>query len=536
MKIIITGPKCSGKSTVGLETAKRTDITFYETDGLVEDFYEQRHHQKLSYYEIYEKLGESAFRKYEKDAVRKAAELDWCILSVGGATLLDPDSKRLLRNDSVIVLLKAEPELLWQRLKNNARSRYMNHPNPKENFLNLVRMKMEALEPFADITLDVTDESEVADKLIDSIGDYFAVLSKSPNTTGQIIRATTFGESHGPAIGVVLDGLKPGIEISADEIQAELDRRRPGQSNVSTPRTETDTIKILSGVFEGKTTGAPVAMLIENRDQDSSKYDIIRDLFRPGHADLTFWKKYGIRDHRGGGRSSGRETASRVASGAVAKKILSKRGLSIKACSIEIANIKAESYDEKVIENNPVRCPDLAAAKKMQQAIIDAREHGDSVGGIVELKISGLPAGLGDPVFGKLDARLAGALFSLGAVKALAFGDGFDSARSKGSEFNDQMKEGQFSSNHAGGVLGGISTGQDIIIKLAIKPTPSISKVQDTIDIEGHSKKIKIEGRHDPCIVPRIVPVVESMAALVLLDTWEIQQRLRPAGIKNPSN
>ncbi len=531
MKIIITGPKCSGKSTVGSEVARRIQIPFYETDDFVEAFYAKKHHQNLSCYEICEALGESAFRQFEKDAVKQAAELDWCIVSVGGATLLDADSRKLLRDNSLIVLLKAAPSLLWQRLENMGKSRYLHQPNPKDYFQNLVSMKMEALEPFADIAIDVSDEQQIPQKLVAMIADYFAVRSQSPNTIGQIIRATTFGESHGPAVGVVLDGLKPGIELNTADIQAELDRRRPGQSQISTPRTETDSVKILSGVFEGKTTGAPIAMVIENRDQDSTKYDIIRDLFRPGHADFTFWKKYGIRDHRGGGRSSGRETASRVASGAVAKKILSGRGVSIKAYSIEIANIKAESYDEQVIEKNPVRCPDQSAAEKMQQAIIDARQQGDSVGGIVELKISGLPAGLGDPVFAKLDARLAGAIFSLGAVKALAFGDGFESARRKGSEFNDPMKDNQFLSNHAGGVLGGISTGQDIIIKVAVKPTPSIARAQDTVDIQGRSKKIKIEGRHDPCIVPRIIPVLESMAALVLLDAWEIQERLRPGTI-----
>ncbi len=528
MKLIITGPKCSGKSTAGSEIAERLEIPFHETDSLVEELYAHDHDQKLSCYEICEKSGESVFRKYEKDAVRKAAELDWCVLSVGGTTLLDADSRRLLKEDSVIVLLKADPELLWKRLKNNGKSRYFNQPDPEDYFKNIVSMKMEALEPFADIAIDVSDENKIAKRIIDAVAEYLAVLSKSPNTTGEIIRATTFGESHGPAVGVVLDGLKPGIKFSEEDIQAELDRRRPGQSKVSTSRSEKDKIKILSGVFEGKTTGTPVAMLIENRDQDSTKYDIIRDLFRPGHADLTFWKKYGIRDHRGGGRSSGRETASRVAAGSVAKKILSDKGVSIKAYSIEIAGIKAESRDEDIIENNPVRCPDTKAAEKMQQAILDAREDGDSVGGIVELKITGLPAGLGDPVFGKLDARLAGALFSLGAVKGLEIGDGLESARSKGSEFNDQMKDGKFLSNHAGGVLGGISTGQDIIIKLAVKPTPSISKVQDTMDIRDNSEKIKIEGRHDPCIVPRIIPVVESMAAMVLLDAWEIQNRLRP--------
>ena len=533
MKIIITGPKCSGKSTVGADVASRLEIPFFETDTFIEDIYQQQNNQRLSCYQIYSEIGESGFREYEKKAVIKAAALDWCVLSVGGTTLLDPDARRLLREDSAIVLLEADLELLWSRLEKNGKSRYFDKENPKEYFQNLAQTKKEILEPFSDIILDVTDPENVTERLIESIAEYFAVLSKSPNTIGQCIRATTFGESHGPAIGVVLDGLKPGIELSPEDIQTELDRRRPGQSKVSTTRSEKDQVKILSGVFEGKTTGAPVAMLIENKDSDSTKYDIIKDLFRPGHADLTFWKKYGIRDHKGGGRSSGRETASRVAAGAVAKKILSERGVTIKAYSIEIAGIKAQTYDENNMENNPVRCPDPGAAEKMQQAIIDARANGDSVGGIVELKISGLPAGLGDPVFGKLDARLTGALFSLGAVKACAIGDGFDAARSTASQFNDQMKDGKFLTNHAGGILGGISTGQDIIIKLAVKPTPSISRPQETMDINGNSQKIRIEGRHDPCIVPRIIPVVESMAALVMLDLYEIQQRLRPGQFDN---
>jgi len=531
MKIIITGPKCSGKSTVGLKLADLMQIPFHETDDFIEQMFEKEHGQKLNCYKIYRCSGEFAFREYEKKAVKQAAELDWCILSVGGTTLLNPDSRAILRENSVVVLLKAGPELLWQRLKNKGPSRYHDQPNSEEFFLNLVKIKTEALEPFADILINVSKQDRIPERLYDMIADYFAVISKSPNTSGDLIKVTTFGESHGPAIGVVLDGLKPNIEISAEDIQAELDRRRPGQSNVSTPRSEEDKVRILSGIFEGKTTGAPIAMLIENRDQDSTKYDVIRDVFRPGHADMTFWKKYGIRDHRGGGRSSGRETASRVAAGAVAKKILTDRGICIKASSIEIAGIKATSYNKEDIEKNPVRCADLKASEKMQQAILDARKDGDSVGGIVELRISGLPAGLGDPVFGKIDARLAGALFSLGAVKALEFGDGFKAAVSKGSEFNDQIRDGKFLTNRAGGVLGGISTGQNIIIKLAIKPTPSISKVQETVDKKGNSKKIKIEGRHDPCILPRIIPVVESMAALVLLDAWEIQQRLRPGKI-----
>ncbi|AQQ08762.1 Chorismate synthase [Sedimentisphaera cyanobacteriorum] len=531
MKIIITGPKCSGKSTIGAEAAKRLEIPFYETDSIIEELYSREHNEKLNFYEICEKLGETAFREYEKRAVKEASELDWCIISVGGSTLLDSESRRLLRDDSVIVLLKADLGILWERLKKRGSSVYFKRRSPEDYFKEAASKKIETLEPFADITIDVSDDNDNPGKFISAASDYFAMLSKSPNTSGQIIRATTFGESHGPAVGVVLDGLKPGIEFSAEDIQAELERRRPGQSSVSTPRSEKDKVRILSGVFEGKTTGTPIAMIIENKDQDSTKYDIIKHLFRPGHADFTFWKKYGIRDHKGGGRSSGRETAGRVASGAAAKKILADRGVKITASSFEIGGVKAEEYNPNEIESNPVRCADKQAAEKMQQAILEARKNGDSLGGIVELRISGVPAGLGDPVFGKLDARLAGALFSLGAVKGLSFGDGFEAAKSRGSEFNDQMRDNDFLSNHAGGVLGGISTGQDILVSLAVKPTPSISQPQDTVNTEGSSKKIQIEGRHDPCILPRIIPVVEAMAALVLLDCWEIQQRLRPGTI-----
>jgi chorismate synthase len=296
---------------------------------------------------------------------------------------------------------------------------------------------------------------------------------------------------------------------------------------MTTSRDEKDQVKILSGVFDGKTTGMPVAMLVENRDADSSKYEALKDVFRPGHADFTFWKKYGIRDYRGGGRSSGRETVSRVAAGAVALSLLRDNDVSVRAWADEIAGVEAENIDYDRIEQNPVRCPDPEAAEDMQQAIKEAREDGDSVGGIVGLRVSGLPAGLGDPVFGKLDARLSGALMSLGAVKGIEFGAGFEASRMRGSEDNDEMTADGFATNPAGGVLGGISTGQDLEVRLAVKPTPSVSSEQQTVDKQGRERNIIIEGRHDPCIVPRVVPAVEAMAALVLLDCWEIQDRLR---------
>ena len=348
------------------------------------------------------------------------------------------------------------------------------------------------------------------------------------NTFGDIIRVTTFGESHGPAIGAVLDGVRPDVEISEADIQQELNRRRPGQSDVTTPRDEKDQVEILSGVFEGKTTGAPIAMVIYNRDHDSSRYEGIKDLFRPGHADFTFYKKYGIRDHRGGGRSSGRETAGRVMGGAIARKLLAEQGIRIVAHSVEIAGIAADTCDHSVIESNPVRCADAEAAKKMEQAIVAAKDDNDSVGGVVKLEIFGLPAGLGDPVFGKLDARLCGAIMTLGAVKGIEVGKGFALTRMRGSQSNDNMADGAFVSNNAGGITGGISTGQTVELRIGVKPTSSIAKPQRTIDLNGETRPIETHGRHDPCIVPRIIPVIEAMTALVLLDCLEIQTKIKP--------
>jgi len=356
----------------------------------------------------------------------------------------------------------------------------------------------------------------------------------APNTFGEVVRVTTFGESHGVAIGCVLDGVPPGTPIDVDEIQRELDRRRPGQSALSTPRKERDRVRVVSGVFEGKATGAPICLMMMSEDQRPAAYEGLRDVFRPGHADFTFWKKYGIRDYRGGGRSSGRETAGRVAGGAIAKQMLRARGVAIHAYALEIAGIRAQTIDYSVIEQNPVRCPDPVAAERMAAAILKAKEEKDSVGGIVELRITGVPAGLGDPVFGKLDARLAAALLSIGATMGFEIGDGFATARRRGSENNDPMQDGRFLSNHAGGIVGGISNGNEIIVRVAIKPTSSIERPQRTMDIQGQNREIIVEGRHDPCIVPRVVPVVEAMSALVLLDAWEMQTRIRPGWPDTP--
>jgi len=348
------------------------------------------------------------------------------------------------------------------------------------------------------------------------------------NSFGKIFRITTFGESHGKAIGVIIDGCPAGLEINESYIQKELDRRKPGQSRVTTQRKEEDRAEILSGVFEGKATGAPITLVIYNKDADSGKYVAIKELFRPGHADFTYFKKYGVRDWRGGGRASSRETAARVAAGAIAKRILEKEGIKIIGYTKEVAGIAAGKIDYGQIEKNMVRCPDAKAAKRMETAILNALKEGNSVGGIVEITAKRVPPGLGEPVFDKLSADIAKALMSIGAVKGVEIGDGFALAGMKGSESNDQMGKKGFLTNHCGGILGGISTGQDITVRIAVKPTSSIAKEQKTIDIKGRESRINVFGRHDPCICPRIVPVAESMMALVLADHL-LRQRLTRA-------
>jgi len=349
----------------------------------------------------------------------------------------------------------------------------------------------------------------------------------SGNTFGQSFRITTWGESHGRAVGVTVDGVPAGLPLTEDDIQKELDRRRPGQSKISTPRAEADRVEILSGIFEGRTTGTPVSMLVWNKDADSSAYEYIKDLPRPGHADYPYQVKYGIRDYRGGGRSSARETIGRVAGGAIAKTLLSRFGIEIVAHVTELGGIRAKSlsFDEirENIEKTPVRCADLEAAGKMLSQVEIARQEGDSIGGIVEIIACGVPAGLGEPVFDKLDADLAKALMSIGAVKGVEIGAGFECARMRGSEMNDPfiIKAGGVvtETNNAGGILGGLSSGMPIVCRVAVKPTPSISKTQRTVDLVNVSAtEIAIQGRHDPTIPPRMVPVAEAMVALVLAD------------------
>lgn len=349
------------------------------------------------------------------------------------------------------------------------------------------------------------------------------------NTFGRIFRITTWGESHGKAIGVVLDGCPAGLEISEDEIQIELDRRRPGQSKITTQRKEPDKVEILSGVFEGKTLGTPISMIVHNTDAISKSYDDIKDTYRPGHADFTYDEKYGFRDHRGGGRSSNRETVGRVAAAAIAKKILNQNGIKTTGYVKQVGNITAKEYDFGQIEKNIVRCPDKKEAKKMIDLINKVRKEGDSIGGVVEVVTKGLPTGLGDPVFNKLDADLASALMSLGGIRGFEVGLGFDVAQKKGSEANDLMYKKDdgslgFKTNNAGGLLGGITNGGDLVVRIAIKPTSSISKAQQTVDKHGKDKQLVVKGRHDPCLCPRAVPIAEAMVNLVLIDHFFISK------------
>ncbi len=352
----------------------------------------------------------------------------------------------------------------------------------------------------------------------------------SGSTFGRLFCVSTFGESHGPAIGCIIDGCPPNIDIDQSDIQYELDRRRPGQSSVTTPRKETDTVEILSGVFEGKSTGAPIALLIRNADQRSKDYSTIKDVFRPGHADMTFQMKYGIRDYRGGGRSSGRETACRVAAGAVAKQVLNGMGISIIAYTEQVGSIKAETFDPACIETNAVRCADPLAAERMIDLIESLAIEGDSIGGAVGCRILGLPAGLGDPVFDKFDALLAHAFMSIGTVKGIEFGEGFGAIQMTGSAHNDAFTAGEggisTATNHAGGILGGITNGEEVVCRLAIKPPSSIAKTQQTVTKQGDATDVSVTGRHDPCICPRVVPVVEAMAALVVLDRLMVQRSI----------
>lgn len=349
------------------------------------------------------------------------------------------------------------------------------------------------------------------------------------NTFGRIFRLTTFGESHGPAIGGVIDGMPAGVEVDLPFIQAELNRRRPGQSSLTTSRKETDSIEILSGIFEGRTTGCPIGFIVRNENQHSSDYENLRNLFRPSHADFTYHTKYGIRDHRGGGRTSARETISRVVGGAFAKLVLRSHGISVTAYTSQVGSIALDGdyhdFDFAQIEQNPVRCPDAPTAERMADLISRVKAEGDTIGGIISCVIQGCPAGLGEPVFGKLHAELGAAMLSINAVKGFEYGEGFAGVAQRGSEQNDVFIPGpdgniRTATNHSGGIQGGISNGADIRFRVAFKPVATLLREQTTVSTDGSSTVVKARGRHDPCVLPRAVPIVEAMAAMVILDNY----------------
>lgn len=356
----------------------------------------------------------------------------------------------------------------------------------------------------------------------------------SGNTIGVLFRVTTWGESHGRATGAVVDGCPPGIELHERDLQGALNRRRPGLADTSSPRQEADAVEILSGVFEGRTTGTPISLIIPNTNAREGDYDAFKEVFRPGHGDFTYFHKYGIRDHRGGGRASGRETAARVAAGAIAGKIITRAGMSVTAYTKALGGIVADASlcapdesDNEKIRSNELCCPDQGAAVAMLEKLREAALSGDSLGGIVEIVVRGCPPGLGEPVFDKLDADLAGALMSIGTVKGVEIGAGFEVAQMTGSQANDPITPDGFVSNHAGGILAGISTGQDIILRVACKPIASIAKTRQTMDIHGRPVALNVKGRHDVSVIPRIVPVCEAMVNLVLADHWLRQQAVR---------
>lgn len=353
----------------------------------------------------------------------------------------------------------------------------------------------------------------------------------SGNTLGKLFTVTTFGESHGPALGCIVDGCPPGLELSEADIQPELERRRTGTSRHTSQRKEPDQVKILSGVFEGRTTGTPIGMTIENTDQRSRDYEKIKDRFRPGHADYTYDQKYGFRDYRGGGRSSARETVMRVAAGAIARKYLHKRlGVTIQGYLAQLGPLVLEPKSLATVYDNPFFSPDPSRLEELENYMINLRREGDSVGARVNVIASGVPAGLGEPVFDRLDADIAFAMMSINAVKGVEIGAGFASVSQKGSEHRDEMSPQGFLSNNAGGVLGGISSGQDILVSVALKPTSSITIPGRTVDVEGNAVEVVTTGRHDPCVGLRATPIAEAMLALVLMDHY-LRQRGQNADV-----
>lgn len=351
------------------------------------------------------------------------------------------------------------------------------------------------------------------------------------NTFGTVFTLTSFGESHGAAVGGVVDGMPAGIDIDMDFIQHELSRRRPGQSKITTSRNELDQVDLLSGVFEGKSTGMPIGFVVRNTNQHSKDYDNLRRIFRPSHADFTYFSKYGIRDHRGGGRSSARVTIARCVGGALAKLALRQLGVTVQAYVSQVGDIELDRdyhrYDLSKAEDNMVRCPDAMKAKEMENLILDVKGRGDTVGGVVTCVVKGCPAGVGEPEFGKLNAQLGAAMLSINAVKGFELGDGFDMVCHFGSEVNDIMTPDGLLSNHSGGIQGGISNGADIFFRVAFKPVATLLMPQPTVDVEGNAATVDVRGRHDPCVVPRAVPIVESMAAMVILDGYLMNKTVK---------
>lgn len=352
------------------------------------------------------------------------------------------------------------------------------------------------------------------------------------NTFGHLFTLTTFGESHGVAVGGVIDGFPAGIDIDMEFVQNELNRRRPGQSHITTSRNEADKVEFLSGVFEGKSTGTPIGFEVRNTNQHSQDYENMRCLFRPSHADYTYYNKYGIRDHRGGGRSSARITIARCVGGALAKLALHQLGISITAYTSQVGDIALERdyhlYDLNKTEDNIVRCPDQQKAKEMEELIAQVKADGDTIGGVITCVIKGCPVGLGEPEFDKLHALLGAAMLGINAVKGFEYGEGFDGVTARGSQQNDTFVPGiTTATNHSGGIQGGISNGQDIYFRVAFKPVATILKEQDTVDLEGNATKLTARGRHDPCVLPRAVPVVEAMAAMVILDSYLVNKSVK---------
>lgn len=360
------------------------------------------------------------------------------------------------------------------------------------------------------------------------------------NTFGKLFTLTTFGESHGVAVGGVVDGMPPGIPIDIDFIQRELARRKPGQSRITTDRKELDQVELLSGVFEGKSTGTPIGFIVRNRNQQSKDYDSIANLFRPSHADYTYYNKYGIRDYRGGGRASARITLSRVVAGALAKLVLKQKGISITAYTSQVGNITLDKdyqkYDFSLIEANPVRCPEPKKAKEMEALIAEMKREGDTIGGVITCVIKGCPVGLGEPEFDKLHAQLGAAMLSINAAKGFEYGEGFASTSYRGSQQNDifipssdkqQTHDIKTKTNHSGGIQGGISNGEDIYFRVAFKPVATLLMEQETVNKEGEATKIDVHGRHDPCVLPRAVPIVEAMAAMTILDALLVDNAKR---------